>query len=235
MLALLCLWWHVSRRTNSKARRPVLTGLRHPLSGFDHVLAMISVGLWGAQLGAPAMWLLAGDLPDVMAFGGFLGLVGLPCPESNRESPCSAIRSASWVAGRRSRRSLVAAALVGFFAIFHEHAHGTGAHPPGQSGWHTALDFVVATGCLHGARHRDRAWCTVGRLARPRSRLAGGVVALAGVDSSGGRSHEIACHQSLERRVRSVRLRAPRALPQPRRTSSQQGSVPFTTACRTCS
>ena len=57
-----------------------LTGFRHPVSGLDHVLAMIAVGLWGAQLSAPAIWLLPVTFPMVMAVGGFLGLVGVPLP-----------------------------------------------------------------------------------------------------------------------------------------------------------
>jgi len=54
----------------------ILSGLKHPVSGMDHVLAMIAVGLWGAQLGAPAMWVLPIAFPMVMAFGGMLGLMG---------------------------------------------------------------------------------------------------------------------------------------------------------------
>ena len=50
-----------------------LSGFEHPISGLDHILAMVSVGLWGAQLGAPAIWLLPVTFPIVMAFGGFIG------------------------------------------------------------------------------------------------------------------------------------------------------------------
>ena len=57
-----------------------LTGFLHPISGLDHVLAMVAVGLWGAQLGAPAIWLLPVAFPMVMAFGGMLGLMGVPIP-----------------------------------------------------------------------------------------------------------------------------------------------------------
>ena len=56
------------------------SGLLHPVSGLDHVVAMIAVGLWGAQLGAPAMWLLPVTFPMVMALGGMLGLIGVPLP-----------------------------------------------------------------------------------------------------------------------------------------------------------
>lgn len=61
-----------------------LTGFLHPLSGLDHVVAMIAVGLWGAQLGTPAVWLLPITFPMVMALGGFLGLVVLPLPGVSR-------------------------------------------------------------------------------------------------------------------------------------------------------
>src|SRR5208337_2025154 len=57
-----------------------LTGFKHPVSGLDHVLAMVAVGLWGAQLGSPAIWVLPVAFPMVMAFGGMLGLMGVPLP-----------------------------------------------------------------------------------------------------------------------------------------------------------
>src|SRR5262249_6709488 len=58
----------------------LLSGLQHPVSGLDHILAMVAVGLWGAQLGRPAVWLLPVTFPMVMAFGGMLGLLGLALP-----------------------------------------------------------------------------------------------------------------------------------------------------------
>jgi hydrogenase/urease accessory protein HupE len=56
------------------------TGFLHPISGLNHVLAMLAVGLWGAQLGAPAIWLLPVVFPMIMAMGGMLGLLGVPFP-----------------------------------------------------------------------------------------------------------------------------------------------------------
>ena len=47
-----------------------LTGFLHPISGLDHVLAMVAVGLWGAQLGAPAIWVLPVAFPLVTPIGG---------------------------------------------------------------------------------------------------------------------------------------------------------------------
>src|ERR1044072_8677530 len=57
-----------------------LGGFAHPLFGPDHVVAMVAVGLWGAFLGAPAIWLLPIVFPLVMAGGGVLGILGVPLP-----------------------------------------------------------------------------------------------------------------------------------------------------------
>jgi urease accessory protein len=156
-----------------------LTGFAHPVSGLDHVLAMVAVGLWGAQLGAPAIWLLPVTFPIVMALGGVLGLLGVPLPGVEVGIAASAILLGAAVMTERRPPLYVAAALVGFFAVFHGHAHGTEL-PLGQSALLYSLGFVIATGCLHaigiaiGSVHR---WPT-GRLAL---RIAGGSVSLAGV------------------------------------------------------
>ena len=157
----------------------LINGLRHPISGADHVLAMIAVGLWGAQLGKPAIWLLPVTFPMVMAFGGFLGLVGIPLPGIEVGIAMSALLLGTMVAREAKPPMWTAAALVGFFAIFHGHAHGTEL-PAGQSGLTYSIGFVIATGCLHGVGiaiglvHR---W-PAGRAAL---RAAGAAVALAGV------------------------------------------------------
>ena len=156
-----------------------LAGLLHPVSGLDHVLAMVAVGLWGAQLGAPAIWLLPVTFPLVMALGGFLGLLGVPLPGVEVGIAASAILLGAAVMTERRLPLYAAAALVGLFAVFHGHAHGTEL-PPGQSGLLYSMGFVVATGCLHaigiaiGAMHR---W-PAGRIAL---RIAGGGVGLAGI------------------------------------------------------
>ena len=155
-----------------------LTGFRHPISGLDHVLAMVAVGLWGAQLGAPAIWLLPVAFPLVMAFGGMLGLMGVPIPGIEYGIALSAILLGAAVMFEYRPPLGLAAALVGFFAIFHGHAHGTEL-PPGQSALLYSMGFVVATGCLHavgigiGAVHR---W----RWGQSLLRFAGGLVAMGG-------------------------------------------------------
>lgn len=157
----------------------LLSGLLHPISGLDHVLAMISVGLWGAQLGAPSLWLLPVTFPIVMAFGGFLGLAGVSLPGVEIGIALSALILGIMVALEAKPKLVFAALIVGAFAIFHGHAHGTEL-PPDESGLAYSIGFVIATGCLHGVgillglMHSSP-------LGRNLLRVSGGVVALAGL------------------------------------------------------
>jgi urease accessory protein len=156
-----------------------VTGFLHPVSGADHVLAMVAVGLWGAQLGAPALWVLPVAFPLVMAMGGVLGFLGVQMPGVEYGIAASAIVLGTAVAFEVRPALVIAALVVGCFAIFHGHAHGTEL-PPGQSALLYSIGFVVATGCLHavgigiGTVHRRR-WGQ--RLLR----VAGTVVAAGGV------------------------------------------------------
>ena len=156
-----------------------VTGALHPVSGLDHVLAMIAVGLWGAQLGQPAIWLLPVIFPMVMAFGGMLGLVGIALPGVEIGIAVSAVVLGGLIL-REARPPLwVAGVVVGLFAVFHGHAHGTEL-PAGQSGLLYSMGFVMATGCLHalgislGLIHRWPAGRSI-------IRLAGGLIAAAGL------------------------------------------------------
>ena len=156
-----------------------VSGAHHPISGWDHVLAMVAVGLWGAQLGAPAVWLLPVTFPMVMALGATMGLLGIPLPGVEIGIALSAIVLGAMVLSEKRPPLWVAACIVGFFAIFHGHAHGTEL-PAGQSGLLYSAGFVIATGCLHGLGigigliHR---WAT-GRVIL---RAAGASVAVAGM------------------------------------------------------
>ena len=156
-----------------------VAGFAHPISGLDHVLAMIAVGLWGAQLGPPAVWLLPVTFPMVMAFGGTLGLVGVKIPGIEIGIALSAIGLGAAVLFEAKPKLGIAAVLVGFFAIFHGHAHGTEL-PAGGNALLYSIGFVIATGLLHatgiaiGLVHR---W-PAGRTAL---RCAGAAVALAGM------------------------------------------------------
>ena len=126
-----------------------LAGLAHPISGLDHVFAMIAVGLWGAQLGTPAVFMLPLVFPMIMAGGGALGLIGIPLPGIEIGIAVSAVVIGALVLASAKPRLSLALTIVGFFAIFHGHAHGTEL-PPGQSGLFYSMGFVIATGLLHG-------------------------------------------------------------------------------------
>jgi urease accessory protein len=149
---LLSLVWpaRAAAHTHGGEATGFLSGLQHPVSGLDHVLAMVAVGLWGAQLGAPAVWLLPVTFPMVMAFGGMLGIMGFELPGIEIGIAVSAIILGVMV-GLEARPQLwIAAALVGFFAIFHGHAHGTEL-PADADALLYSIGFVIATGCLHAA------------------------------------------------------------------------------------
>jgi urease accessory protein len=161
-----------------------LAGLAHPVFGPDHVVAMVAVGLWGAFLGAPAIVLLPIVFPLVMAFGGVLGILGVPLPATETGIASSAIVLGLMVALAARPPLCVAAALVGAFAIFHGYAHGREL-PDGANAVAFSAGFVIATGLLHltgiafGLLTRWRA----GRLA---VRGAGGAIALVGLAYLGG-------------------------------------------------
>jgi urease accessory protein len=154
------------------------SGLAHPVSGLDHVLAMVAVGLWGAQLGAPPVWMLPIVFPMMMAFGGMFALMGMPLPGVEIGIAVSAIVLGALVLGQARLPLPAALVVVAFFAVFHGHAHGTELEP-GQNALLYSLGFVIATGLLHlvgitiGLIHR---WSS-GRMAL---RGAGAVVMLGG-------------------------------------------------------
>jgi len=125
-----------------------LSGLFHPISGLDHVLAMIAVGLWGAQLGSPAVWLLPVAFPMMMAFGGMLGLMGIPVPGIEIGIAVSGIVLGALILCEAKMPLIGALVVVAFFAIFHGHAHGTELSP-GQNAMLYSLGFVICTGTLH--------------------------------------------------------------------------------------
>jgi urease accessory protein len=124
------------------------SGLLHPLTGMDHLIAMVAVGIWGAQLGAPAIWVLPITFPLVMAFGGVLGVQRIPLPMPEVAIALSALVLGAAVAMRLRLPFAAAAAVVAVFAIFHGHAHG--AELPGSANpLAYGVGFVVATGLLH--------------------------------------------------------------------------------------
>jgi len=163
----------------SDATGGFVAGFLHPVLGWDHVIAMVAVGLWGAFLGLPAIWVLPVVFPLVMAAGGALGVAGVPLPGVEVGIALSAVVLGAMVALAARPPLVVAALVVGAFAIFHGHAHGTelpeSANPAAFS-----LGFVIATGLLHlgGIAFGALVRWNAGRIA---VRAAGGLIGVLGL------------------------------------------------------
>ena len=123
-------------------------GFAHPFSGADHMLAMISVGLWGAVLGRPLITVLPMVFPGVMAVGGVLGIAGVHIPPVELGIAISVLVLGGLILGSVRLPVGAACGIVAGFAIFHGYAHGeelpSAADPVGYS-----VGFVMATGLLH--------------------------------------------------------------------------------------
>jgi urease accessory protein len=134
--------------TGEAAAIGLQSGFLHPLTGFDHLVAMVAVGLWGAQLGVPALWVLPITFPLVMALGGVLGIAGVSLPYSEAAVALSGIALGGLVALRVRAPLAVAMLLVGAFAVFHGYAHGREL-PNAADPLAFGAGFVIATGLLH--------------------------------------------------------------------------------------
>ncbi len=156
-------------------------GFAHPLAGLDHVLAMVTVGLFAWQLGWRAVWLVPLSFVLAMAVGGALGMTGIPLPFVEFAIAASVIVLGAIVAAGARAPVALAMGLVGVFAIFHGHAHGT-EMPLDTLGAVYAAGFVLATALLHASGLALGA--LIGRFGhaygRLGYRLSGGFVAAAG-------------------------------------------------------
>jgi urease accessory protein len=148
LLALLLLTQAAHAHSDHGAAGGFVSGLTHPVTGPDHVVAMVAVGLWGAFLGKRAMWALPVIFPMVMALGGALGVLGVPLPFVEAGIALSGVVLGLMVLFVVKPPLWVAAALVGIFAVFHGHAHGTEL-PESASPLTYAIGFVISTGLLH--------------------------------------------------------------------------------------
>lgn len=155
------------------------SGFVHPLSGPDHMLAMIAVGLWGAFLGRPLIFLLPAVFPALMAIGGVMGMAGLPIPPVEVGIALSVVILGIAVAAAWRAPVWLAVAITALFGLFHGYAHGLEL-PSMTDPVSYSLGFVTATGLLHmagiaiGALHNvPRGFAAV--------RTAGGVIAVAGI------------------------------------------------------
>jgi urease accessory protein len=151
LIMVIMLFWPLvaGAHVESGQAGGFISGLIHPVSGLDHVLAMVAVGLWGAQLGVPALWLLPVTFPMMMAFGGMLGLMGMPLVGVEVGIAVSGVVLGALILGEIKMPIMDAVLVVACFAVFHGHAYGTELSS-GQNAMLYSLGFVIATGLLHG-------------------------------------------------------------------------------------
>lgn len=148
LLAAIAAGTPVSAHTEAGAVGGLISGFLHPISGLDHVVAMIAVGIWGAYLGKPSIWLLPVVFPTIMAVGGALGILGVPVPPVEVMIALSGVVLGLMIVFAVRLPAMVAAAIVGVFAIFHGYAHGAEL-PAAANPMTYAVGFVVGTGFLH--------------------------------------------------------------------------------------
>lgn len=122
------------------------SGFLHPIFGWDHMVVMVAVGMWGAFLRRPAIWVLPVVFPVVMTVGGTLGILGMALPFVEIGIALSVLVLGLMVVLAVRPPLFVAAIIVGIFAIFHAHATEL---PSTANPLSFALGFVLATGLLH--------------------------------------------------------------------------------------
>jgi urease accessory protein len=146
-----------------------VSGFMHPFRGVDHLLAMVSVGLWGAFLGPPLIQALPVIFPAMMVTGAILAMFGVPLPPVELGIAISVLVLGGCIALSFRAPVWAACLIVAVFAVFHGYAHGkelpSAADPAGYS-----VGFVLSTGLLHVSG------ICIGFL----SRRSGGVIAIRG-------------------------------------------------------
>jgi urease accessory protein len=124
------------------------TGFTHPVFGLDHLLAMLSVGILSAQMGGRAIWTVPLTFVSLMLVGGVFGMLGIPFFSVEIAIALSVLLLGILIASNKKFPLFITMAGVGFFALFHGHAHG-GEMPGSAQPALYALGFVLGTSLIH--------------------------------------------------------------------------------------
>jgi urease accessory protein len=154
-------------------------GLGHPVHGLDHILAMVAVGLWAAQLGGRAIWMVPAAFVSLMTVGGALGMAGVHLPMVETGVLTSVLVLGVLIAAARRLPLVASTAVVGVFALFHGFAHGA-EMPVSTSVFSYGLGFVLATALLHAAG-LGLGLAMQKRASIPMIRFAGAAITIAGI------------------------------------------------------
>jgi urease accessory protein len=164
---------------NPEEHGSFMAGFSHPLFGLDHILVMVAVGLWAAQIGGKALWAVPAAFVTTMAVGFGLALSGIDLPFVEPAILASVVALGLLVAMAVKLDTAMSAAIVAVFALFHGHAHGGELGSAGAVTF--GVGFVIATALLHGAGIAlglGIARLSGGAVA---ARIIGGLTALAGL------------------------------------------------------
>jgi urease accessory protein len=132
---------------NPEEHGSFMAGFSHPLFGLDHILVMVAVGLWAAQIGGKALWGVPAAFVTTMAVGFGLALAGIDLPFVEPAILASVVALGLLVAMAVKLDTAASAAIVATFALFHGHAHGGELGSAGA--FEFGVGFVVATALLH--------------------------------------------------------------------------------------
>lgn len=154
-------------------------GFAHPLGGADHMLAMVAVGLWAAQMGGRATWAVPGAFVSMMLVGGALGVAGVQIPFIEQGILLSLLVLGLLIAGAVRLPLAISGMLVGLFAIYHGHAHGA-EMPMAIGALSYSAGFAFATALLHAAGIASGFGLQKLRFEKL-TRYAGGLIALGGI------------------------------------------------------
>lgn len=154
-------------------------GFAHPVGGADHLIAMVAVGLWAAQIGGRALWVVPSTFVGVMVVGGVLGFAGVAIPFIETGIVLSVLILGVLIASAFRLPLVYSALIVGGFAVFHGHAHGAEMPATIGAASYTA-GFAMATATLHAAGMA--AGYFIQRVDLPAvTRVSGSAVALSGI------------------------------------------------------
>ncbi|MBA1139886.1 HupE/UreJ family protein [Mesorhizobium neociceri] len=174
LAAAMPAYAHVGIGTTSS----FVVGFAHPLSGLDHMTVMVAVGLWAALKGGKAIWAWPLAFVGVMLVGGALGMLHMPVPFVEPGILASVVALGLLVALAVDLPVSAGVAIIGLFALFHGHAHGTEV-PENAGGLDYMAGFAAATALLHAIG--IAAGLGVGLRFRGLARAAGAACAAVGV------------------------------------------------------
>lgn len=148
LFATLALPTLVYAHTGADHGTGLLHGIGHPLGGLDHILAMVAVGIWAAQISGRAVWAVPATFVTVMVIGGAIGITGTAIPFVEHGIVISVLILGVLIAAALRLPLSASAAIVGLFALFHGHAHGA-EMPAALSGVSYGAGFILTTAVLH--------------------------------------------------------------------------------------